>query len=39
MKGERDPGYLITRETFEGYLNGFQIPDGEGEIVVSVTEK
>jgi hypothetical protein len=26
----------IDRETFEGYWNGFEGPDGEGEIVIDV---
>jgi predicted kinase len=28
--------YDISRETFETYWSGFENPDGEGEIVVSV---
>jgi predicted kinase len=31
-----DTAYDITRETFEMYWAGFENPEGEGEIVVSV---
>lgn len=31
-----DTAYDISRETFEAYWSGFENPDGEGEIVVSV---
>jgi hypothetical protein len=33
---ERDTAYVIEREVFDGWWEGFEWPDGEGEVIVEV---
>lgn len=33
---EGDPEYRVTRDVLRSYIRGFEVPQGEGEIVVVV---
>jgi hypothetical protein len=34
--GTGDSVYKVTREVLRRYVNGFQVPQGEGEIIIQV---